>query len=628
MYANCLDKAAPIPRYVTWHYATMNRRNDSEVGRRLLYEVGGETVPASDSENFSEDEMVDDVDSKKKNVDDETLQSAGLAHLEHGAQASLDGNEKAKTCTGIRKDALERKRELCTIENGSKDEDMKHDGTPLPEEARTNPTDTSTDSEPYWQAIDDYVIQSTVKEFDRHDKRVIQALAAYAETTPEMIRKRIATLEGALKSTVDFHPKTNVSRACNVEDAMDTHRTLFCRRCRVFDCKRQCFGYNPPPRDRSLWPRMQTQGLESPLPCSRNCWKSPADTVEKAKTVGPDIFDDESYLDETLVMLGKQIFGPDPCIIAKLLPGQKCRDIKSWLEEHPEDLTELPSPGTQDGKSARKKGNKRKHSRGAVTPAALAARKQIKKSGKIVLPAYVPCNCNGMCSLKTCSCAKNGNFCEKFCQCSASCQYRFPGCRCKKGQCRTNACPCFAAGRECDPDLCLSCISSLPPHGLPSDTTAGSSEKVGPPQGCQNMNLLLRHHRHVQMGISDIHGWGAFLKGDAEKNSFLGEYTGELISHEEADRRGKVYDRVNSSYLFNLNSEFVVDAFLRGNKFRFANHSPHPNCYAKVLQVEGEHRVGIFARERIKDGDELLYNYMYDKEKEVAMVQKSQRKNP
>jgi [histone H3]-lysine27 N-trimethyltransferase EZH2 len=45
------------------------------------------------------------------------------------------------------------------------------------------------------------------------------------------------------------------------------------------------------------------------------------------------------------------------------------------------------------------------------------------------------------------------------------------------------------------------------------------------------------------------------LQNSVGKHEYLGEYTGELISHKEADKRGKIYDRENSSFLFNLNNE-------------------------------------------------------------------------
>lgn len=74
-----------------------------------------------------------------------------------------------------------------------------------------------------------------------------------------------------------------------------------------------------------------------------------------------------------------------------------------------------------------------------------------------------------------------------------------------------------------------------------------------------------------------------------------------------------------------LNQEQAVDATRVGNIVRFVNHSKHPNCAAKVIVVNGDHHIGLFACHNIKPNQELFFDYSYNKSQLSEFVYKEKR---
>lgn len=95
-------------------------------------------------------------------------------------------------------------------------------------------------------------------------------------------------------------------------------------------------------------------------------------------------------------------------------------------------------------------------------------------------------------------------------------------------------------------------------------------------------------------------GLGLFAGRAYKKGELVIEYTGEIITDAEAQRRG-------GKYLFELNDEWTIDGKGRDNTARYINHSCKPNCYPELS--DDEKQVHIYTKRAIKPGEEFTYHY-------------------
>jgi uncharacterized protein len=115
----------------------------------------------------------------------------------------------------------------------------------------------------------------------------------------------------------------------------------------------------------------------------------------------------------------------------------------------------------------------------------------------------------------------------------------------------------------------------------------------------------------VQVRRSRVHGNGVFALRRIRKGTRVIEYTGERVSHKEADRRYEMHDpHDNHTFLFILDERTVIDAGVGGNEARFINHSCEPNCESVIEN----NRIYIYATRTIEPGEELAYDYQIQRE--------------
>ena len=129
---------------------------------------------------------------------------------------------------------------------------------------------------------------------------------------------------------------------------------------------------------------------------------------------------------------------------------------------------------------------------------------------------------------------------------------------------------------------------------------------------CGNQIIQIELFKSMQVFQTNNNtGYGLQVLEYVPKDSFLVEYTGEVITSSECYSRLSNYTIDDNMYFASLAPGQILDAKRMGSLARFANHSCDPNCVLQRWIVLGENRLVLVSLIDLQPNDELAYNYEY-----------------
>jgi len=106
----------------------------------------------------------------------------------------------------------------------------------------------------------------------------------------------------------------------------------------------------------------------------------------------------------------------------------------------------------------------------------------------------------------------------------------------------------------------------------------------------------------LRVAQSRIHRWGVYADQNIPPGRKVIEYTGMRIDRDEYNRRDE------TTYVFELDHDWLIDGGVNGSGAELINHSCEPNLATRILKGH----ILYFSRRRIKKGEELTVDYNYD----------------
>jgi histone-lysine N-methyltransferase SUV39H len=197
-------------------------------------------------------------------------------------------------------------------------------------------------------------------------------------------------------------------------------------------------------------------------------------------------------------------------------------------------------------------------------------------------------------------------------------------------------CNCYLMGKKCSPKnqyCCPKMAGAEFPYSLagkirlpPGNPIYECNSRCNCPQDC--INRIVQCGRKINMCIfrtPNGRGWGVKTMEPIKPNTFVTEYVGEVVTTEEAERRGELYDQEGRTYLFDLDfncddNPFTIDAAHYGNISHFFNHSCNPNLrvYSVWIDTLDERlpRIAFFSTQSISTGQELTFDYQMNQDEQ------------
>ncbi|XP_031829753.1 SET domain containing 2 isoform X2 [Nomia melanderi] len=132
---------------------------------------------------------------------------------------------------------------------------------------------------------------------------------------------------------------------------------------------------------------------------------------------------------------------------------------------------------------------------------------------------------------------------------------------------------------------------------------------------CTNKRFQNCEYAKCEVFRTEKKGFGLRAMVDLSAGEFIMEYVGEVVDPKDFRRRAKEYskDKNKHYYFMALKSDQIIDATMKGNVSRFINHSCDPNSETQKWTVNGELRIGFFNKKFIAAGEEITFDYHFQR---------------